>query len=306
MNAEEIITYLEVPSELPASPLGFALRTLDRCALHSPASAIHSSSRCLRSPMAGSKPPNKLTPARPRFVSLPVTSSDHPSLPDANTGWLPTLSAVAPFSLAQFQEAMVMNTLHPEYSSSTILRADILVDQDLEEREEVAGPPLEGYSCVRQIRRKLLPKQTRDGSMEQDCLFYRTAGSEEDAPDAEGLVLLLPDFKLLEQDNGGVVPYYHPQLAALAFRYIPPGSSTSAEPPSATIRLDVLALTSSPLPNPLPLDHRIYRTSLALLKGLHSVGCGLTEGYEKRVNHDLLAGKEEVQDLYHLLKEKYR
>jgi tRNASer (uridine44-2'-O)-methyltransferase len=259
--------------------------------------------------MAVTKQVTKAPTPRARFVGTAETSpSTLPSLPSALC-WLPTLSAPAPFSLANFCQAVELQTLHPEYNSSTILRADVLVDEDLEERAEQPIVEMEGYGCVRRIRRKLQPKQTRDGSMEQECLFYRTAGREEDAGDAEGLVLLLPDFELLEKENGGLVPYYHPQLAALAFRYLPQSSlstSSDSQPPSASIHLDVLALPSLPLPTPLPLDHRIYRTALALLKSLHSVACGLDEGYQKRVHHDLLAGKEEVQDLYHALKEKYR
>lgn len=264
--------------------------------------------------MAGNTQRSKAATPRARFLGTPATSaSTLPSLPTAVTAWLPTLSASAPFSLSNFYQAVELQTLHPEYNSSTILRADVLVDEDLEghSAQEQRVVEMPGYDCVRRIRRKLQPKQTRDGSMEQECLFYRSAGSEEDAEDAEGLVLLLPDFDLLQQDNGGIVPYYHPQLAALAFRYLPPPSpspspSTDSEPPSASIHLDILALPSSPLPTPLPIDHRIYRTALALLKNLHSVACGLDEGYQKRVHHDLLAGKEEVQDLYHMLKEKYR
>lgn len=264
-------------------------------------------SRYFRPAMAGSA---KSFAPRARSVGIPATSpSTLPSLASSSTSWLSTITAAAPFSLANFEAALESQCTHPEYNSTTILRADVLLDEEEEHLDASAVPSLQGYSCTRRIRRKLLPKQTRDSSMEQECIFYRSNDGDDDAPGAEGLVLLLPDFKLLERDNAGVVPYYHPQLAALAFRYLPPSaepSSSSADPPTATLRLDVLALPTAPLPTPLPLDHRIYRTALALLKSLHSVACGLDEGYQKRVHHDLLVGKEEVQDLYHVLKEKYR
>lgn len=132
--------------------------------------------------------------------------------------------------------------------------------------------------------------------MEQECILAQRSNGQ------EGLVLLLPDFELLDQEAAGQLPYYHPQVAALAFRHI--ASKDGSTP--ATIRLDVAPLADQPLSRPVPQNHRIYRTALALLSSLYSVATGFDEGYQKRIHHDLLTGREEVQDLYRELKERYR
>lgn len=253
-------------------------------------------------------------PKRPKFAATPLSEQDRPScleqLPSTTQSWIPCLCAPAPFSLDNFFIAMSNMSIHPEYQSSTILRADILIDHELEEHAQASAEDalaivaLKGYSPVRRIRRRLLPKRPMDGPMEQECLFYAstTSTSDADSDARDGVVLLLPDFAQLERENKGILPYYHPQVFALAFRYL---NQPLGDAP-AQIRLDVVSLASSPLPSPLPPDHRIYRTSLILLQSLSAVGCGIDDGYQKRVNHDLLAGREEVQDLYAQLKVKYK
>lgn len=137
------------------------------------------------------------------------------------------------------------------------------------------------------MRRRLLPNRTRDSALEEECRFY-------EGERGERLLVLRPDLAL----HAGPLPYYYPAVAALAFRFLP-GSV-------ATVRIDVEPLPAAPPPDPLPLDSRLYRTALALLKQLSQVAHGVETGYEKRVHHDLLADKAAVQDLYLVLKERYR
>ncbi|GAA6037849.1 hypothetical protein JCM8097_005069 [Rhodosporidiobolus ruineniae] len=230
--------------------------------------------------------------------------------------FLPVCSLQVRFSLDHFHQGLADLVHQPEHSSSTILRADILDDQDPPDLDSSAVLPLDGFSCVRRVRRRILPSRPQfDHAMEQECLFYERRTDEAGADDeAEGLVLLLPDFEQLKQEHpAGKLPYYHPQVHALAFRYLP-ASLSSASPPSASLRLDLIPLpspsspsssSSTPLALLAPTD-RLFRTSLALVKFVAKICGGKQDGFQKRVHHDLLAGKEDVQDLYQVLKEKYK
>ncbi|GAA5929882.1 hypothetical protein JCM10213_002813 [Rhodosporidiobolus nylandii] len=258
---------------------------------------------------------------------LPTPSSTPPA-------FLPVLSLPVAFSLAHFHAGLSELVLQPEHSSSTILRADILADKVFDagegggQREGVVD--LEGYRCTRRVRRRILPSRPQfDNAMEQECLFYErshpsSGGEDGDEQAREGLLLLLPDFEALARDSPelskqGKLPYYHPQVRALAFRYLPASlsSSSSTSPAAAELRIDLIPLPSPSSPTPAapapppelkqlnPKD-RLYRTALALVTFAAKVCAGKAVGWQKRVWHDLLVGKEEVQDLYQVLKEKYK
>ncbi|GAA6004975.1 hypothetical protein JCM10207_008467 [Rhodosporidiobolus poonsookiae] len=232
-----------------------------------------------------------------------------PSRTASPLDWLPVLSLPVPFSLDNFTNGILDLVHQPEHSSTTILRADILEDDDAPAPDAF---PLEGYRSTRRIRRRILPSRPQfDHAMEQECLFYeRTVGDTPD--DVEGAVFLLPDFEQLKmEDPHGRLPYYHPQCHALAFRYLP-ASLSSSTPPAPALRIDLVPLPSpssspsQPAPAALKPTDRLYRTALALVKFSSKVCAGKADGWQKRVHHDLLAGKEQVQDLYQVLKDKYK
>ncbi|GAA5892642.1 tRNA (uracil) methyltransferase [Sporobolomyces salmoneus] len=253
---------------------------------------------------------------------LPPLSSSLSSSPS----WTPVHSILAsPYPLECFIKTLEELVHFPERSSSTILRAEILLEQNVEDGPLIAGNgkgkeravegqfDVEGYVLRRRIRRKILPKRPQfDNSMEQECLFYTCShGSTStlDSPDdsEEALVLLLVDLDLLERETGRrEPPYYHPQVSTLAFRYLPSAlSAVTDSPSSATLRMDVVALPNDSLRTPLDPQNRLFRTSIALLRSIDKVSKGFSTGYEKRVNHDLLVPKERVQDVYQRLKSKY-
>ena len=107
-------------------------------------------------------------------------------------------------------------------------------------------------------------------------------------------------------DQTGSLPYYHPQVFHIAFRYLP---SPASEPhddvgadSGATLQVEVVAFHGVPLdPN-----SRIYRTCLALLETLHRYGWGAMTSYKKRVKHDCIVPREEYQDLYLLMRERHK
>jgi tRNASer (uridine44-2'-O)-methyltransferase len=178
-------------------------------------------------------------------------------------------------------EAMLDMILHPEYNSSLILRAEVLSDVGV--TQDTIVPPLQdlsGYSPIRILRRRLLPRRPgRDSSIEQDCVFY----ASNDTPplekrDAITLVVLYP---MTENDT---LPFYHPRVRALAFRYLPITSDVDAG--SARLHIDVIPLDAHSESTNDP-GSRLYRTCLALAEMVWRVGHGKMTGYKKRVVHDV-------------------
>jgi len=199
-------------------------------------------------------------------------------------------------NLLQFEHAISLLIHHPEYNSTLILRSEVIQDS-------IAGfpdlvPALQDLQPVRNIHRKLLPRRpTRDPAIEQHCTLYAPSNSH--LTDAESLhptVLVLTP--LLPPD--GVLPYYHPTVTHLAFRFIPATASPSSE--AAALRIEVIPLPGTSL-DP---GARLYRTCLSLLETLHRYGWGALMQYKKRVLHDVLVPREIYQDLYLVMRERHR
>ena len=193
---------------------------------------------------------------------------------------------------------------HPEYNSTLILRSECLADK--EDGFPDGIPVLEGLIPTRCIHRRFLPRRPgRDGALEQYCTFYRS--SAERAPSVLVLTPLVPD--------GGSLPYYHPAVRHLAFRYIArsdddeetshpsatPHSDAAPRPPS-TLRLELVPLPSTPT----DASSRLFRTALALLETAHRYAWGALTQYKKRVQHDCLVPREPYQDLYLVMRARHR
>lgn len=241
--------------------------------------------------------PTALAPDAPR--PLPRLHSPRPPSP---ADWIPVVSIPVECQADHFHQAILELVRHPEQSSSTILRADILADED---DSTTSTPQMDGYRCVRRVRRQILPNRPQfDWAMEQECLFYDSDddGSLDTRNGTESLVVLLPDCDQLERDRGERrLPYYHPQVYALAFRYLSGHSGTSS-----TLRIDLVPLPSQPMTAPLPPNDRLFRTAQMLAKYAAKICNGQAAGYQKRIHHDLLVGRTAVQDTYQRLKDKYQ
>lgn len=188
-------------------------------------------------------------------------------------------------------------TMWQSIYSSQILRCDILSDVHHDENAVC----FEGYALSRSIRRKILPKRHFDDSLEQDCYFYRSLLN--DGPE-DGLVALIP---LLQERSESAVPFYHPKVAGIAFRYF-----TSSHKPY--VLLDFL-----PLQAPSNSGHhcdtpfyasasRTYRTGVSLLTIICKHGSGMNPdgaSYIKRVHHDTIVPRVAYQDAYMTLRDKY-
>ncbi|KAJ7368995.1 hypothetical protein DFH08DRAFT_928974 [Mycena albidolilacea] len=217
---------------------------------------------------------------RPRFEPSPCSNSSE--IPALASHWLPLISAPADFPAEIFETAVSQLIHHPEYNSTLILRADILADTTSDFPTSI--PTFEGAVPLHNVQRRLLPRRPgRDAPLEQHCTLY---GSDATADTLVLTPVIAP---------GGSLPYYHPAVAHLAFRHI------SASPP--IIRIEVVPLSSE---DPIDLGSRLYRTSLSLLDALHRYGWGALTNYKKRVHHDCVVPREPYQDLYLIMRERFK
>jgi tRNASer (uridine44-2'-O)-methyltransferase len=182
---------------------------------------------------------------------------------------------------------------HPEYNSSLILRSEVISDHNVIHESLDASswiPSIKGYTASRNIHRLLLPRRPgRDGSLEQDCTFYHTTSS------LPSVLVLTP--RLAERET---LPYYHPAVANLAFRYATASNCSASE--TNHILIEIVPLNTASI----NLSSRIYRTCLALLETLDRYGWGAATNYQKRVSHDVLVPRNTYQDLYLVLKERHK
>jgi tRNASer (uridine44-2'-O)-methyltransferase len=183
---------------------------------------------------------------------------------------------------------------YPELTIALILRAEIISKDDRLHWEDLVHNAMDqeeqikGFISCETVHRKLIPKvPERDAPLRQDCILYRA----EDGMDIQ-LVVFIP-----KMDPKQRMPHYHPDVKAIAFQYIP---STSDD--TSILRIDI------PLDDPsaaLP-SSRLFKTCVVLLDTISKHGWGLFNGYKKRVVHDTIVQKETYQDLYYVMKEKYK
>ncbi|KAG8829714.1 tRNA(Ser) Um(44) 2'-O-methyltransferase [Serendipita sp. 400] len=230
----------------------------------------------------------------------------------ASGQWIPVVQCDARFSVESFERVITNLIRHPELTSGLILRADILSDDTFELSDEQShetesiiqenpphmAPLVPGYELFRRIRRRLVPKvPRRDPELEQDCSLLQRSGRPDDV-----VVLMVPLLK-----DGERVPHYHPDVAAIAFRYIPASDNESAEKLDAEgrLRLEIIASLGSEN-TALDTDSRLFKTCKVLLTTAAKHSQGLHNGYAKRMHHDTVVPREIYQDLYQIMKEKYK
>lgn len=199
-----------------------------------------------------------------------------------------------------------------------ILRSEIIEESKQESRLEV--PSLRGFRFVRNVYRRLLPRRPgRDPPIEQDCTFYsdlygppcndvqncdREVEGRSDSETPVNCLILTPKLK-----QGVEMPYYHPAVFHIAFRYLYSTGSDNTNlgvgnNAKALIRIEVVLQPNAP--DPKDINARLYRTCLALLETIHRYGYGIFTNYRKRVHHDCIVSREEYQDLYLIMRERHK
>lgn len=160
------------------------------------------------------------------------------------------------------------------------------------------------------MHRKLLARRPgRDAALEQHCTLYgagrppvdRRKQDQSTTSRVPSTLVLTP---ILDSSSGSL-PYYHPTVFHIAFRYITSEEGDDVgEGSHASARLQIEVV---PFPGtPLDVNSRLYRTCLSLLETLHRYGWGAANDYKKRVKHDCLVPREEYQDLYLIMRERHK
>jgi len=180
----------------------------------------------------------------------------------------------------KFEEAISQLIHHPEYNSTLILRSEVLSEGTSTFLEQI--PSFRDRQRTSYIHRKMLPcRPGWDSPLEQFCTLYATS----DGPDT---LILTPVLK-----EGTILPYYHPSVSQLAFRYLNH---------EQMLRIEVVLHPDTPK----DINSRLFRTCLSLLETLHRYGWGVVTNYKKRVIHDCLIPRDTYQDLYLVMRERHK
>lgn len=236
--------------------------------------------------------------------------------------WVPIYETKVDFKADHFHMAMTNLIRQPNINSTVIMRADILSEHTVGDNkvdfvsEDVAKVPefpmsngevLHRYLEDVQLRTipldnskvKLIPKTEivrriiprnpfKDHIINQTCLVLESEEGD------TVLVVYVPHIKTSDE-----TPFYLPPMygigillhdSKISIHYLPfqPGTEES------DLALRALDSASRPI-----------RIALRLLQTSTKHSQGVKDGYEKRVNHDLVVAKEQFQNRYISLKKKY-
>ncbi|KAK8210255.1 tRNA(Ser) Um(44) 2'-O-methyltransferase [Zalaria obscura] len=251
--------------------------------------------------------------------------------------WTSMMSTPCTFPPSIFERVMLNLIKNPNIMSSHLFRADIFYDSDADKslalsdhdpapttggmnglsedgrhfsdatkhlKQQYRPVVLEtpGWKWQRTFVRQLVPRNPQlDKHLAQSCHFY----SRTENGSLESLVLYVPHVATAEE-----MPWYHPNVQYLAFLHQWPLSNpntnevktntdmgSSFQPAMISVHFSLFLSH--------PLDNRLQRTSLQLLRTLHKHGQGQQAGYVKRVHHDLIVPQQRFQETYSRLKTKY-
>lgn len=200
--------------------------------------------------------------------------------------WIPLAQSTADYSIQAWFKAIEQLIYHPEQSSSTILRADMLSSS--EEGDSTIG----NLRCQRRIVRNILPRRPNlDNSLEQVCEVYM------DDTKNEGIATLTP---VLRNGSADEIPYYHPKVRSLAFHFRKNDDKTG------TTKFYIVPFEEDQIFNATKSPQsRLSRTALSLLDLQSRIAFGFENGYKKRVEHDLIVDRKEYQELYMQLRDRH-
>ncbi|KAF2425813.1 DUF1613-domain-containing protein [Tothia fuscella] len=230
--------------------------------------------------------------------------------------WTSILLTPCTFSPTHFLFVMENLIKNPNITSSCVFRADIFYDStndtsinnvnDFKEEHfskftqhmKLEYRPLKratptGFRHEKTVVRQMVPRNPQlDRFLVQTCHFYEGIpgiGEDESLEEEKNLLVMIPHEQTAED-----IPYYHPKVHSLALLHAwNPSSETG-----------VLSIHYNLFPS-VPLESRLQRTALNLLKIIHKHGTGQAAGYEKRVHHDIIVPQAAFQNTYTRLKAKY-
>ena len=223
--------------------------------------------------------------------SDPLIEAGEPDL-----SWVPVYRHGCAFGPENFQRVMGNLIKNPNFLTSWLFRADILLEaaaselsqhQDWSALEEQAPPPvIRHFALQTVVVRKLVPRNTtRDAPLNQTCLFYNRSQDGRQY----SLVVYLPHVS-----SEAEVPFYHPAVRGLAYLH-----EWHPDDSVGTISVHYALFPGG------VVSTKLQRTALNILSVLYKHGQGTVTGYVKRVQHDALVPQRRLQDRYQTLKERY-
>jgi tRNASer (uridine44-2'-O)-methyltransferase len=241
----------------------------------------------------------------------------------SGAAWTPMVQAFCDFTPEIFASVMENLVRNPNLQTTWLFRADILSDSSRgdnsdsrESKDSSLGggksiAEFEGLEPTRTVIRRLVPRnEQRDAAMLQSVTWYRSSKAsraEDGRSAAEGSLLSLVVYTpIISQSSGEEgtldLPFYHPNVRALAFlhKWNPSSNSTDQDKQNGTLSIHYRLIHPSDA-----ADNRLQRTALRLLQVCHKHGEGALRGYEKRVRHDMLVPQARFQERYKELKKKY-
>lgn len=205
----------------------------------------------------------------------------------ADSKWIDIISCRAPFAAQHFKAALELMLNEPNITSSQILRAEIISDTSTQQ----------GNRC---LVRNLVPKQPeKDVVVVQRVLLspIQTHGSQT-SMHTEYQALSQYSLDSATPASPSQLPYFYPKVAKFKYSYI--GDSCLE---TGHVVISVLPFETM---ESLAVDPRYLRIWERLVKFIHRFGRGMRDGYQKRVHHDQVVDKKTYQDLYYILKNKYK
>ncbi|CDK26685.1 unnamed protein product [Kuraishia capsulata CBS 1993] len=230
------------------------------------------------------------------------------------------------FEASHFEQAMTNLIRHPNINSTVLLRADILseVSYPLNESEKteisstgsldakskplvddavetddssrlelnlqdtaLKSVPLEIDLAPKiEIVRQIIPRNpNKDPIINQTCLVLGSADGN------TSLVIYIPHI-----DNPHEIPFYLPQVKAIGILF-----------DNSKLSIHYMPFAEDSVKHFQELDpkDRMIRIAFRLLGTARKHSSGVKQGYQKRVNHDLVVSKVAFQDRYIKLKQKY-
>lgn len=221
------------------------------------------------------------------------------------------------FPEEDFLSVMQNLIVNPNILSSHLFRADILWDSDKDTtfdansihndndlssfvkhmKKEFRPWKIEfkAFRLRRTVVRQLIPRNPQlDKTLVQTCHFFSTAN---DQSTEEQVVIYVP-----HADTEEAIPWYHPPLRAIVFRYGLHDTASTAE--CNDLATGTLSIDYKPFDMDLKLSERTQKSLLNLLNTVHKHSTN-HQTYSKRVHHDQIIPQKRFQDTYARLKTKH-
>ncbi|CAO1634922.1 unnamed protein product [Sympodiomycopsis kandeliae] len=222
--------------------------------------------------------------------------------------WRLEVTCSAHTDRVHWSEVMEDLVKYPERTSTNILRADVLFEENAHNDDAKSSAE---WTCTKRVVRNIAPRRPGvNPEMIELCCFYKSANESENALLVTYTPLMpraqegeWPTFRSIDEllslsrrpAGPEEIPFYHPAVLSLGFTFRGAIHSDSSD------SKDTLEISMLPFPSNAgnPTLNRVAHT---LLKVIHIHTWGKAHSYKSRVVHDRLVPRALFQDVYLNLK----